>query len=247
MKKYPSYIDCLISELQSSDIASNILPRYMKYSSDPILSKLFETFSQSPTELCRSSKALELINSLLIERGLKDTLAMTYYEHHIDELVCGEELGISSKPLIQESSLSTLWSQATQSQSTHKTLKQLSFEVRQFIGEKGHCTYQEVADTIVSRDNSINEKNIRRRVYDAINVLTAEKILEKKGKQVCIAEKDVNLRKKLGKKRDMLKKVAEKYQKLAGIIRRNMSSPNYRQAIQIPFFVLLMKKNVKYM
>ena len=247
MKKYPSYIDSLISELHSSDIANNILQRYMKYSTDPILSQLFETFSQSPKELIHSATALELIHSVLMEKGLKDTLAATYYEYHIDELVSREDIGISCKSLIKECSLSSLWGAPAQSLSTHKTLKQLSFEVKQFVVEKGNCTYREVADMVASRDNSNNERNIRRRVYDVINVLTAAKILEKKGKQVCAVERDGRAGRRVNGKKEILRKVAMEYQKLCGIVRRNMGCPNCREAIRIPFLVLITKKNVKFM
>lgn len=245
MKKYPSYIDSLISELQSSEFANDILQRYQKYSTDPILSKLFEHLSGSGNEFFHSSKALSLISSMRQATGLNDAFALTFYDHHIDVLVPGEDLGISPIFLPQESSLSTLWSQTTHETKSHKTLKQLSFEVKQFILQKGNCTYKEVADEIVGKDVNMNEKNIRRRVYDAINVLTAVGVFEKKGKQVCIVEENLNLKKSLCKKKELLKKLVIKYQKLFGVIWRNMASPNYREAVQLPFSIVLLKKNVK--
>ena len=246
MKKYPSYIDSLISELQSSELANEILQRYKKYSSNPILIELYESFSECQNQFFFSSRALGIINSSLVARDLNDTFTTTYYDHHIDELVKEEELGLSPLPTIQDSSLSTMWSQASCSSSAHKTLKQLSYDVKQFIMQKKKCTYKEVADEIVKNEAMANEKNIRRRVYDAINVLTAAKVCEKQGKLVCILEGNVEVKNKLNKKKEQLRKISLKYQNLNGIISRNKNTPNYRKAIQLPFIIIITKKNVRY-
>ncbi|OMJ82939.1 hypothetical protein SteCoe_16273 [Stentor coeruleus] len=154
-----------------------------------------------------------------------------------------EEHGLTPLPQSQDLSNSTLWSETSMMPKVHKTLKQLSQEVKQYIMEKGHCTYKEVADEIVKKEACYNEKNIRRRVYDAINVLTAVNIFEKRGKQVCIVEKNCSLIRSNNKKRDALRKLAMRYQNLCGIVVRNSELPQYREAIQMPFIVVFTKKN----
>ncbi|OMJ66410.1 hypothetical protein SteCoe_36754 [Stentor coeruleus] len=154
-----------------------------------------------------------------------------------------EEHELTLLPQVQDLSNSTIWSKTSMMPKVHKTLKQLSQEVKQYIMEKGHCTYKEVADEIVKKETCYNEKNIRRRVYDAINVLTAVNIFEKRGKQVCIAEKNCNLIRSNNKKRDTLRKLAMRYQNLRGIFVRNSELPQYREAIQMPFIVVFTKKN----
>ncbi|KAK1270181.1 Transcription factor-like protein DPB [Acorus gramineus] len=73
-------------------------------------------------------------------------------------------------------------------------LRQLSFKVVQKIASKGRTTYNEVADEIVAEYGSLDgdgsslgasdEKNIRRRVYDAINVLIATEMIAKDKKEI---------------------------------------------------------------
>ena len=57
-------------------------------------------------------------------------------------------------------------------------LRTLSIRVRDIVQEKGCTSYKEVADLMIDEldirlmaDFEKNEKNIRRRVYDALNVL----------------------------------------------------------------------------
>lgn len=80
---------------------------------------------------------------------------------------------------------------------TGKGLKQLSVLVRDTVLEKKSLSYKEVAELILSdaskrqslnlpcdRDNGKEDLNIKRWVYDALNVLIAAEILLKDGKQV---------------------------------------------------------------
>lgn len=75
-------------------------------------------------------------------------------------------------------------------------LRQFSMKVSQKVESKGRTTYNEVADelvaeyanldsTLVSPDRQqYDEKNIRRRVYDALNVLMAMEIISKEKKEI---------------------------------------------------------------
>ena len=77
----------------------------------------------------------------------------------------------------------------------NKGLRHFSMKVCQKVQNKGKTTYNEVADELVREyaasvltnpvDQSYDEKNIRRRVYDALNVLMAMDIISKeKNKEI---------------------------------------------------------------
>ena len=82
-----------------------------------------------------------------------------------------------------------------QSGKANKGLRHFSMKVCQKVQMKGKTTYNEVADELVREyaasvltnpvDQSYDEKNIRRRVYDALNVLMAMDIISKeKNKEI---------------------------------------------------------------
>jgi hypothetical protein len=79
----------------------------------------------------------------------------------------------------------------------NKGLKMLSIAVRDIVIERQCTTYKEVADTILQEmmkfdkfkkgqklDISKEEQNVKRRVYDALNVLISAGVLTKEGKKV---------------------------------------------------------------
>ncbi|KAF1742871.1 hypothetical protein MXB_1927 [Myxobolus squamalis] len=74
-----------------------------------------------------------------------------------------------------------------------KGLRHFSMKVLQKVQERGKTTYNEVADELVrefgAKNDNLNQpsydhKNIRRRVYDALNVLMAMKIIHKEKKEI---------------------------------------------------------------
>ena len=74
-----------------------------------------------------------------------------------------------------------------------KGLRHFSMRVCQKVKEKGTTSYNEVADELVleesedagtSVNGSYDQKNIRRRVYDALNVLMAMNIISKEKKEI---------------------------------------------------------------
>eukprot|EP00537_Pseudo-nitzschia_pungens_P013673 CAMPEP_0172384058 /NCGR_PEP_ID=MMETSP1061-20121228/1855_1 /TAXON_ID=37318 /ORGANISM="Pseudo-nitzschia pungens, Strain cf. pungens" /LENGTH=614 /DNA_ID=CAMNT_0013112545 /DNA_START=347 /DNA_END=2191 /DNA_ORIENTATION=- len=75
-----------------------------------------------------------------------------------------------------------------------KGLRHFSMMVCQKVEEKGTTTYNEVADELVRKvvaerkeedpSGSFDQKNIRRRVYDALNVLMAMDIISKEKKEI---------------------------------------------------------------
>lgn len=75
-----------------------------------------------------------------------------------------------------------------------KGLRHFSMKVCEKVQAKGLTTYNEVADELVSEltdprctsptDQQYDQKNIRRRVYDALNVLMAMNIISKEKKEI---------------------------------------------------------------
>lgn len=70
-------------------------------------------------------------------------------------------------------------------------LKNLSIKVRELVVRSKETTYKDIADQILKEmkrnkanwiDNEKEEQNIKRRIYDALNVLVATEIFKKKGK-----------------------------------------------------------------
>jgi len=72
----------------------------------------------------------------------------------------------------------------------YKGLRHFSMMVCKKVEEKGRTTYNEVADELVQTvmedrgTTKFDEKNIRRRVYDALNVLMAMDIIGKEKKEI---------------------------------------------------------------
>ena len=73
-----------------------------------------------------------------------------------------------------------------------KGLRHFSMKVCKKVEEKGTTTYNEVADELVEEEangqpldsSNYDQKNIRRRVYDALNVLMAMNIISKDKKEI---------------------------------------------------------------
>ena len=77
------------------------------------------------------------------------------------------------------------------SKKPYKGLRHFSMMVCKKVEEKGTTTYSQVADELVhhvlqntSENSKYDEKNIRRRVYDALNVLMAMDVITKEKKDI---------------------------------------------------------------
>lgn len=68
--------------------------------------------------------------------------------------------------------------------SKNKGLRNLSYRVKKIIEEEQQTTYRFVAEKLVKENNESNkdEQNVKRRVYDALNVLIAVGVIIKKKK-----------------------------------------------------------------
>ena len=133
-------------------------------------------------------------------------------------------------PTTKPSSLSSLSPDGPLLRS-NRGLKTLSGKVYYLLRHIGLRTYKEVADQLLAEnvwsvDRALEEKNVRRRVYDAINVLVAADMLKKVGKMVKIAhispvKNALDLR--IAAKTATLTKLIEQYHGLKAVLSRNQT------------------------
>ncbi|KAK3445415.1 transcription factor-like protein DPB isoform X1 [Eucalyptus grandis] len=147
-------------------------------------------------------------------------------------------------------------------------LRQFSMKVCEKVESKGRTTYNEVADELVAEfadpgnsaatpdQQQYDEKNIRRRVYDALNVLMAMDIISKDKKEIQwkgLPRTSLNdieelkterhgLRNRIEKKAAYLQELEEQYVGLQNLIQRNEqlfstgNAPN--GGIALPFILV---------
>lgn len=147
-----------------------------------------------------------------------------------------------------------------------KGLRHLSLRVCQKVEHKGRTTYGEVADELVAEilgeasedDQSFDEKNIRRRVYDALNVLLAMDMIMKDKKEISWiglpshtqvgldsirAKKDVKAE-TVKRKRARYNELCEQMSAYKRVIRRNTQQGPVAEEkrIHMPFIVVKTSK-----
>ena len=140
-------------------------------------------------------------------------------------------------------------------------LRHFSVIVYNKVKEKGTTTYNEVADELVQsvlaeRSEEVkgkdDEKNIRRRVYDALNVLSALDIISKEKKDITwnglpTAKKqdlqtmkdEIAMRERqLEEKKQVLKELLVQKVSFHNLVNRNMRTTMPRDHIPLPFVVV---------
>ncbi|XP_018443980.1 transcription factor-like protein DPA isoform X1 [Raphanus sativus] len=160
-----------------------------------------------------------------------------------------------------------------QSRTSGGGLRQFSVMVCQKLEAKKITTYKEVADEIISdfatikqnaekplNDNEYNEKNIRRRVYDALNVFMALDIIARDKKEIrwkglpITCKKDVEevksylqmdrnkIMNSVQKKAAFLKELREKVSSLESLMSRNkemvVKTQGPAEGFTLPFILL---------
>ncbi|KAL5182021.1 Transcription factor-like protein DPB [Glycine soja] len=147
-------------------------------------------------------------------------------------------------------------------------LRQFSMKVCEKVESKGRTTYNEVADELVAEfadpingvstpdQQQYDEKNIRRRVYDALNVLMAMDIISKDKKEIQwkglprtslsdmeeLKSERLGLRNRIEKKAAYLQELEEQYIGLQKLIQRNEqlhssgNAPN--GGVSLPFILV---------
>lgn len=208
-----------------------------------------------------------------IQNGLRDGFMRTYYDNHINLISSPNDIGLDIYPqspneLFEESSLTTMWGETTPSTNkkiellctppsttlrSRNGLKALSWRVKEIVERYGSATYKDVADellqelqTIQGEEDFKDEKNVRRRVYDALNVLIAAEILQKRGKQVeskirstfRTSFKLENSSDTYTAKRKMLKKLSQNYIAIKNLIERNKNLERNQDKLKLPVFLV---------
>jgi len=146
-----------------------------------------------------------------------------------------------------------------------KGLRHFSMKVCEKVEQKGKTTYNEVADELVAEfaldandgggstlDAQYDEKNIRRRVYDALNVLMAMDIITKEKKNImwrglptnteqegARLKMDLTQRKeRLEKKRLHLQELLTQQISFKSLVQRNSAPPQPGDRIPLPFIIV---------
>ncbi|EFN73759.1 Transcription factor Dp-1 [Camponotus floridanus] len=150
-----------------------------------------------------------------------------------------------------------------------KGLRHFSMKVCEKVKKKGTTSYNEVADELVGEftnpahmnsltDQQYDQKNIRRRVYDALNVLMAMNIISKEKKEIrwlglptnslqeCVAlEKDKKKKiERIKAKTQQLHQLILSHISFKNLVERNRlheslrGPPKPNSAIQLPFLIV---------
>jgi transcription factor Dp-1 len=154
---------------------------------------------------------------------------------------------------------------------SNKGLRHFSRKVCEKVEQKKVTTYNEVADELVAEFNSapekaggsIDQKNIRRRVYDALNVLMAMNIIKKDKKEIrwiglpatnakeevalLQAEKEKRLQ-RIRKKKEYLQELEAQQTLYKNLLARNMmrhTTEPENERIFLPFIVIHTKKQTQ--
>lgn len=138
-------------------------------------------------------------------------------------------------------------------------LKALSWRVREIVETQRITNYKEVADELLkdlnvstSASPQRDEKNVRRRVYDALNVLIAASILRKTGKEVAASAPLPPLRldadefDHLQLKRGRLRCLIEEYTALKNLYERNSMQTRVVQTVPYPLALIALCRGSKY-
>ncbi|XP_011184191.2 transcription factor Dp [Zeugodacus cucurbitae] len=154
-----------------------------------------------------------------------------------------------------------------------KGLRHFALKVCEKVKEKGVTTYNEVADELVAEElhmNSIDsancdQKNIRRRVYDALNVLMAMEIISKDKKEIrwiglpsnsaeqCsdLERQNEECRQRIQQKHQQLNELLLHQVAFKSLIERNKEAerqgnvPTPNSSIQLPFIIVNTHKSTK--
>jgi len=144
---------------------------------------------------------------------------------------------------------------------SNRGLRHFSVIVYNKVKEKGTTTYNEVADELVQnvlaeRSDEVkgkdDEKNIRRRVYDALNVLSALNIISKEKKDITwnglptakkqdlqqVKDEIAMRERQLEEKKQVLKELLVQKVSFHNLVSRNMHNTMPRDHIPLPFVVV---------
>ena len=269
---YPTYVRELITELENSQYADSVLPKYKSYTrEDPSLHQVLNDFGafDSNPGLVSSDLVIAKLDSIYrgspklfssdlgYFEGLSGEFMRTYYENHIDILGSPFDFGLDTSNLMfEDSSLSTMWSEtqpgpeplpelcppALTNTRSRNGLKALSWRIKQIVQRQEKISYKLVAEELLrelemEQDSNKNEKNIRRRVYDALNVLVAVGVLEKNQKKVVPQEHS-----SIEWKKKHLYKLALEYLNVSSLVNHNRVCKTHSEKVHLPFKLVAVAK-----
>lgn len=186
------------------------------------------------------------------------------YEESSSEQKDSTPVWVDSSPVKTPQKLKSFTPSPFSKRSNHtprsdKGLKNLSVRVQHIVCQRQHTSYKQVADDLIKElevsleyDNEKEEKNIRRRVYDALNVLVAADVVKKSGKTISwnhvspdrsSTDETSNYhikseqRHRIFTKRQMLKDLHNKSLALQALIHRNKCTQIDTEAIPFPFII----------
>lgn len=237
-----------------------------------------EQFSKKITQRVAMKRVLQynrpnLINeeeneklAILSDQMITNEFVRTFFENNIQSLLEPNDLGLGASEY-ENDSLENFWSksaslknidQHSSSESVpkpNKGLKFLASKVKSIIFSKGFHSYREVTDALVEEleisellDRKKEEKNILRRVYDALNVLIAADIVVKSGKKYVwkhsgedynelVENRILKKRMKIEAKRDYFNDIVHKYVATYHLLARNKERFD-QDVIKIPFVLV---------
>lgn len=179
---------------------------------------------------------------------------------------------IQSSPMHTMSASSSSVQRKRKPDKAGKGLRHFSMKVCEKVEEKGKTTYNEVADDLVteelknnSYDTNCDQKNIRRRVYDALNVLMAINVISKDKKEIrwiglpansaeqflALEEENNTRRERIKQKHEMLRELIMQHVAFKGLVERNKRAesqgvvPSPNSSIQLPFIIVNTHKSTK--
>lgn len=144
----------------------------------------------------------------------------------------------------------------------NKGLRHFSIKVCEKLSQTGVTTYNDIANVLVEEARqaegegaAFDEKNIRRRIYDALNVLMAMDIISKEKKQIrwkgirlapendCnrLAEVSRQVGDRIVKKKMLLEEMTLQYLSLRSLVERNEKNKdtvNDKEKLRLPFVIV---------
>lgn len=230
----PSHINEFIRDLKSCSDLSSVFLYYSRYlHCDPYLYSIFLDFGYNP------------------EKGdFQDTPSLSLFIEKLQE-----EYSNFSLPV--KRSYSDISETSSDKNRSNKGLKILSARVKSILIHKRPTSYREVAEELIKEMNMVSkteEKNILRRVYDALNVLIAAGVVVKNGKEYCwrglgnkedyfcdIVEETItentllSIRaKKISSKRNTLQTLTERFLAMRSLIARNLQLSKPKDSMAFP-------------
>nr|XP_019560285.2 transcription factor Dp-like isoform X3 [Aedes albopictus] len=192
-----------------------------------------------------------------------------HQQHHLQQpqYNYGKKAAAAAATATATSQIHTPASRRRKTDKIGRGLRHFSMKVCEKVKEKGKTTYNEVADELVAEETqshagvdpaSYDQKNIRRRVYDALNVLMAMNIISKEKKEIrwhglptssvqeCddLEKENEKARERIETKQQQLRDLILQHVAFKSLVARNQANedrglvPNPSSAIQLPFIIV---------